>query len=453
MVFSSVTFLFYFLPLSIIIYYLIPKKLRKIYLIGTSIAFYLYNNIYSTILLLFIILYNYSAVKTMNNQQNRYRKYKFIEIILVNIFLLCYFKYYFLILDILPIKYRYQKFLLPLGFSFYLFSILSYVIDNYQRKITKENNFQTFCLYILYFPKLLMGPIIRYNDFYYQLENIDHNNNLFHQGFKRFIIGMSMKLILADTFLKIINSFQVNSTLGSILLMFSYSFQLYFDFAGYTNMAIGISNILGINLEENFNYPYISKSISEFWRRWHITLGRWFRDYIYIPLGGNRVGKLKLIRNTIIVWILTGMWHGANINFIIWGIYFGILIIIKKVLLSKIKIPKLLSIPLTFLLVSIGWVIFFNNNLTEITNNLKYLITFSKIKDLEAIFILKNYYPYFIIAIIASTPLLKNIDTYLQNKSNSLYHLYSIIYLTALLLLSCAYLISSSYQPFLYSNF
>lgn len=452
MSFSSITFLFYFLPISISLYYLIPTKGRKFYLIIISLIFYFYNSIQNAIIITGMILYNYFSSKKLATLTGKLRKYQLIEILFVNLFLLCYFKYYFLILQ-KSSEINYKTFLLPIGFSFYLFETLSYVIDIYTKKIPKPASFLNFCLYITYFPKLLMGPIVKYQDFSKEIDNLTTTPSLFHLGFKRFIIGLSMKVILADTFLSIINNFQVNSLIGCLILITSYSIQIYFDFAGYTNMAIGISNIFGIQLEENFNYPYIAKNISDFWRRWHITLGRWFKDYIYIPLGGNRVGQLKLIRNTLIVWLLTGMWHGASFNFLLWGLYFGILITIEKSAKKYLQLPKLISIPITFLLVSIGWIFFFNNDLSNITFLLKQLTNFQHLIDNEAISTLKTFLPYFILALLLITPLPKIIGQKVQEKCNFCYNLINIVYLSLLLILSISYLISGSYQPFLYFNF
>ena len=453
MSFSSIIFCFIFLPIVVSLYFIIPKKLKNIYLLLASILFYSYSGIFYTIILLLIILYNYISVRIMDKLEGKRRTGKLIEILIINIFTLCYFKYYYMILNNIFIDIAMGEIILPLGMSFYLFTVLSYIIDVYRKNIKSEHNFISFSLYILFFPKLVMGPIVRYSDFNKQIDNHDFDNSLFNYGFKRFIIGLSMKVILADTFARIISSYQVSSMLGSIVIFILYSLQIYYDFAGYTNMALGLSNVFGFKLSENFDYPYLSKSVGEFFRRWHITLGKWFRDYVYIPLGGSRVSKLRLVINLLIVWLLTGMWHGASLNFIIWGLFLGIIIVMEKLLLSKIKIPKIISIPFTFIIISISWIFFFNSNASDITLILKNLININNFMDDKIIFIIRNNFAYLIIGLICITPLIKILGERFQNKNNYIYNICNNIYLIILLIISTVYLISNSYQTFLYFNF
>lgn len=452
MAFNSIVFCFLFLPIVTIIYFLIPKKIKNIYLLIVSILFYSYSSIFNTCILLLITIYNFFAVRKMDKLVTN-RKYKLIEILIINIFTLCYFKYYYIILNNLFNDIAFKEIILPIGMSFYIFTILSYVIDVYRRKTNSESNFISFSLYIFFFPKLIMGPIVRYHDFKEQLDNHDFNNSLFNYGFKRFIIGLSMKVILADTFSRILSSYESSSMLGSIIIIILYSLQIYYDFAGYTNMALGLSNIFGFKFKENFNYPCLSKSVSEFFRRWHISLGEWFRDYIYIPLGGNRTSKLRLAINLSIVWIITGMWHGASFNFIIWGAFLGSIIIIEKLLLSKIKFPKIICMLFTFVIISISWVFFFNSNLNNITLILKNLLNTNHLVDNQIIFIIKNNITYLIVGLICITPIIKNIGMFFQKKTNFLYNCFNSAYLIALMCLSTSYMISYSYQAFLYFNF
>lgn len=451
MSFSSIIFCFIFLPVVTILYFLIPKKLKTIYLLIISIIFYSYGGLFNTFILLLIVLYNFISVKTMDNLKDKDRKYKLIEILIINIFTLCYFKYYYILLNNIFSNISFKQIILPLGMSFYLFTVLSYVIDVYRQKIKCESNFINFSLYILFFPKLIMGPIVRYSDFNEQIDNL--NNNLFNYGFKRFIIGLSMKIILADTFSRIISTISINSMFSSLVLMILYSLQIYYDFAGYTNMALGLSNIFGFEFEENFNYPYLSKSVGEFFRRWHITLGSWFKDYVYIPLGGSRVSKVKLIRNLLIVWILTGMWHGANLNFILWGLFLGIIIVLEKLVFNKMNINEIFKIIITFFLISISWVFFFNSNLNDIIIILKNLFNFACIIDKGTYFIVKNNIVYLLLGLLFLTPLLRNIGYVIKTKFNCTYNILNNICLFVLLMLSTAYLISYSYQTFLYFNF
>lgn len=457
MSFNSITFCFKFLPLILFIYFFIPNKVKNAYLLTFSLIFYAFGSAKDLGIMILLLIYNFFAVNKMNKLKNRYRKLKFLEIIFVNVFLLCYFKYYFLFLDFITYDkdISYKTFLLPLGFSFYIFSMLSYVFDVFRKKIPNETNFISFGLYITFFSKLLMGPIVRYEDFKTNLENHPFSSELFHNGFKRFIIGLAMKVMLANTFLTITSSYEVNSMLGAWLIILAYAFQIYFDFAGYSNMAIGLSNLFGFKIEENFNYPYISKSVSEFWNRWHITLGKWFKDYIYIPLGGNRTSKLKMIRNLMIVWILTGMWHGASFNFIIWGLYFGIIVVLEKTVFKNLleNIPSFLKIILTFILVSIGWIFFFNNDIEKIMIHLKYAFDFNNKIDNEALFLIKNYYLIFIIGFIGTMPTFDKLGTILYEKHFLLYNILTNISIILLTFLSISYMISGSYTSFLYFNF
>ena len=453
MAFSSIIFIFLFLPLSVIIYYLLPEKYRHKYLLVISLLFYLTTGIQNLLILISLIIFNFYATKKMDKLVRKERKTFLWFIIIINVFLLFYYKYYFTFLDFIDVNSNFRKYLAPLGLSFYLFTILSYVFDVYKRKIKRENNFLSFALYVSFFPKLLMGPIVRYSSFRRELRRKRFNEELFHNGFKRFIIGLSMKVILADTFGNIISSYNCASTLGSIFLLIFYSLQIYYDFAGYINMALGISNIFGFNFDENFMYPYVSTSVSEFWNRWHITLGKWFKDYIYIPLGGNRKGLKKLIRNILIVWLLTGVWHGSSLNFIIWGLYFGIILIIEKIYLKKIKIPNLLKTILTFIIVSIGWLIFFNKDFNIIFSNLKHLVIWNTIIDKNIIYILENNYFYIIVGLIMATPIVKNLGDLIRKKNELIYNILNYIYLIGLLVLSISFIISNTYQSFLYFNF
>ena len=453
MSFSSIIFIFIFLPLSIILYYLIPVKYRHKYLLIISLLFYLASGLRSLLILLVLILFNFYATRKMDKLTHKDRKWYFWIIVGVDVFLIFYYKYYFPFLNLITSSSNFRTLLAPLGLSFYLFTILSYVIDVYKRKIKCEQNLLNFALYVSFFPKLLMGPIVRYNAFRKELRKKKFNENLFNLGFKRFILGLGMKTILADTFANIIASYSSSSTIGSIVLLILYSLQIYYDFAGYINMALGISNIFGFRFEENFTYPYSSSSVSEFWNRWHITLGKWFKDYIYIPLGGNRKGTKKLIINILIVWLLTGIWHGATLNFIIWGLYFGIILIIEKLWFKKKKVPNYLRVIITLILVSIGWLIFFNKDFSVIFNNLKHLVIWNKFIDQDIWFIIKNNFVYLVLGIIMATPLIRNIGKKIKDKNIKVYNILNVIYLVLLFILSISFLISNSYKTFLYFNF
>ena len=376
MVFSSITFLFYFLPIVLIIYYLIPNKYKNIVLLISSFIFYFYGepkNIY--IMILSILATYIFGILIDKYKKTKYSKIFLILSIFINIGLLIYFKYAdFIIKNInlwLSNKIDLIHVILPIGISFYTFQLISYIVDVYRGEAKVQKNIIKLATYISLFPQLIAGPIVRYTTIENQLENREYNMKNFSIGVRRFIIGLGKKVMIANVMGNLINIFLVSDE-KSVLFYWLYAIalmiQIYFDFSGYSDMAIGLGKMLGFDFPENFNYPYIATSITDFWRRWHISLSSWFRDYIYIPLGGNRVSKLKWIRNIIIVWMLTGLWHGAEWNFVIWGLYFGVLLIIEKVFLLKWlqKIPKVISRIYTLFIVMISFIIFNGEGISTI---------------------------------------------------------------------------------------
>jgi alginate O-acetyltransferase complex protein AlgI len=379
---------------------------------------------------------------------------------------LLYFKYADFLIEninwIFGIKINSLKVVLPIGISFYTFQILSYTIDVYRGNAKLQTNFFNFAAYVTLFPQLIAGPIVRYTTVEQQLSNRKHSVEDFACGVNRFIVGLSKKVLIANTLGELGNIF--SNLVDSTILFYwigavSFMLQIYYDFSGYSDMAIGLGRIFGFHFLENFNYPYISKSISEFWRRWHISLGSWFRDYVYIPMGGNRAGALKWIRNVFTVWFLTGLWHGANWNFIIWGLYFGILLIIEKFLLNDLlrKLPPAAGHIYTLFFAAISFIIFNTNNITECIVYIKGMLGILDIpfSNAETYYYLRSYGFTLIIAAVGSTPLVtETVRKIKLNKNGEAFlNISEPVVLVSLLLLITGYLIDGSFNPFLYFRF
>ena len=463
MVFSSITFLFYFLPIVLIIYYLIPNKYKNIVLLISSFIFYFYGepkNIY--IMILSILATYIFGILIDKYKKTKYSKIFLILSIFINIGLLIYFKYAdFIIKNInlwLSNKIDLIHVILPIGISFYTFQLISYIVDVYRGEAKVQKNIIKLATYISLFPQLIAGPIVRYTTIENQLENREYNMKNFSIGVRRFIIGLGKKVMIANVMGNLINIFLVSDE-KSVLFYWLYAIalmiQIYFDFSGYSDMAIGLGKMLGFDFPENFNYPYIATSITDFWRRWHISLSSWFRDYIYIPLGGNRVSKLKWIRNIIIVWMLTGLWHGAEWNFVIWGVYFGVLLIIEKVFLLKWlqKIPKVISRIYTLFIVMISFIIFNGEGISTILENIGGLFKFVSIPLItnESMYYLKSYIIVIILGIIGATPICKNILT--NEKLKKIVNILEPIYLLLIFIICTSYIVDGSFNPFLYFRF
>ncbi len=463
MVFSSITFLFYFLPIVLIIYYLIPNKYKNIVLLISSFIFYFYGepkNIY--IMILSILATYIFGILIDKYKKTKYSKIFLILSIFINIGLLIYFKYAdFIIKNInlwLSNKIDLIHVILPIGISFYTFQLISYIVDVYRGEAKVQKNIIKLATYISLFPQLIAGPIVRYTTIENQLENREYNMKNFSIGVRRFIIGLGKKVMIANVMGNLINIFLVSDE-KSVLFYWLYAIalmiQIYFDFSGYSDMAIGLGKMLGFDFPENFNYPYIATSITDFWRRWHISLSSWFRDYIYIPLGGNRVSKLKWIRNIIIVWMLTGLWHGAEWNFVIWGLYFGVLLIIEKVFLLKWlqKIPKVISRIYTLFIVMISFIIFNGEGISTILENIGGLFKFVSIPLItnESMYYLKSYIIVIILGIIGATPICKNILT--NEKLKKIVNILERIYLLLIFIICTSYIVDGSFNPFLYFRF
>ncbi len=463
MVFSSITFLFYFLPIVLGIYYIVPTKLKNLVLLVASFVFYFFGEPVYVLLMAFSIIVAYIfGILIDKFKDTKYSKIFLILGITISIGLLVYFKYANFIIENLNFwlnnKIDFIYVALPIGISFYTFQMLSYLIDVYKNKTKVQKNILKLAMYISLFPQLIAGPIVRYRDINDQIDNRKHTMEKFALGVRRFIIGLSKKVLIANVLGEMINTFLSSSEM-SVLYYWLYGIstmlQIYFDFSGYSDMAIGLGKMFGFDFMENFNYPYIAKSITDFWRRWHISLSSWFRDYVYIQLGGNRTSKVKWLRNILIVWFLTGLWHGAAWNFVIWGLYFGILLIIEKVFLSKYleKLPSIISHLYVLLLVMISFIIFNGENVNQIIENLCGLIGIGNIPIVspESIYYLKSYFVVIICGIIFATPILKNIIT--SNNKKKFINALEPIALLCLLIICTAYIVDGSFNPFLYFRF
>lgn len=463
MLFTSITFLYYFLPLVLIFYFITPKKYRNIILLISSIIFYAYGEPkYVFLMLLEIIISYYGAI--LIDKYPRYKETILAIFITIHLGLLCIFKYTnFLISNINNIfnsNISPLNIIMPIGISFYTFQIISYLVDVYRKKVSPQKNILTLATYISLFPQLIAGPIVRYKDINEELKNRTITLEDTSYGFRRFIIGLAKKVIIANSLGELFNILNNNvpiSLASTWLKSLSYMLQIYFDFSAYSDMAIGLGCIFGFHFLENFNYPYISKSITEFWRRWHISLGSWFKDYLYIPLGGSRRGPLILIRNILIVWFLTGLWHGASWNFIIWGLYFGLILLIEKLFLKKYfsKVPAIFKHIYVLFIVLISFIIFNSTTIDEAITTIKNLFISNSLINSGTIYYLKSYLPLILISLIGATPLIKNIYTKLsKNKTlNKILNILEPIYLIILLIIVTAYLIDSTYNPFLYFRF
>ena len=459
MLFSSITFIYYFLPILLIVYFISKDKYKNFVLLIFSLFFYFLGEPKYIIVLILSCIINYYLGKLIEKRKCK-KVYLSIGIV-YNVLQLLIFKYTdFFILNVnqlFSLNINLLYIVMPIGISFYTFQTLSYIIDIYKRKEKSAKSLLDFMTYVSLFPQLIAGPIVRYKDVSSELINRKTTYESFSNGIKRFVIGLSKKVLLANVLGEFINELTTITVFSSWLKPILYTMQIYFDFSGYSDMAIGLGLIFGFHFLENFNYPLIANSITDFWRRWHISLSSFFKDYIYIPLGGNRVNKLKWLRNIFIVWFLTGFWHGTSWNFIIWGLYFGIILVIEKLFLKKyLDKTYILKHIYTLLIIVISFLIFSSNSLNEIIINLKNMFFLNNIPftDLNTNYYFKSYFVLFIISIIGVTPLLKNIITKIKNtKFKIIINILEPIVYLILLTLVTAFLIDDSFNPFLYFRF
>ena len=468
MLFSSIVFLFTFLPAVMILYYLLPVRFRNVILLLASLVFYAWGEPVYLFLMLLSILFNYfSGLGIARNlQDKRAAKRSLVFNLIINLAVLGFFKYEGFVLDtlngILPVHISYHALPLPIGISFYTFQILSYIIDVYRGNVKVQTNLPNFALYVTMFPQLIAGPIVQYADVDEQLASREVSWTKFGEGSMYFIRGLAKKVLLANTsgmiFTEVSGLAKGNIAVVTAWLgAFAYMFQIYFDFSGYSDMAIGLGKMFGFEFNMNFNYPYVAKSITEFWRRWHISLSSWFRDYVYIPLGGNRVSKIKHIRNLLIVWFLTGLWHGAAWNFVAWGLYYGVILIIEKYLLSPVldRLPDVVRHIYSIVLVVIGWVLFFSSSFGQAADYIRVMFGAGAhgFADRESMYLLTSNLILWLILIFGSTPLVHfRYEHMLRSKKWNTTIINSVVY-AALFIVCIAYLVTETYNPFLYFRF
>ena len=467
MVFSSIPFLFYFLPLVICLYYLATLIKKKVYanavLLAASLFFYAWGEPKYVILMVAstVIGFVFSMLieKAKSRQMHGIAKVYLALAVGINLASLGIFKYADFtvggINSILGLDLALPQIALPIGISFYTFQILSYCVDVYRGDVPSQKNIINFASYVTMFPQLIAGPIVRYKDINEQLTERTYSFEKIYSGFCRFIIGLSKKVLLANQLGELCNAFKAsddNTVLFAWIYAVAYALHVYFDFSGYSDMAIGLGRILGFEFVENFNYPYISKSATEFWRRWHMSLGTWFRDYVYIPMGGNRVPFYRWILNILTVWALTGLWHGASMTFVVWGLYFALLLVLEKLFIGKIlaKLPGTISHIYTLFVVFISFIIFDAENFAVAGKRLGMLfgIGTSGFAGVETLYALRSYAVLLIIGVIAAVPVAKLFKEKFRDRPYI-----SMILCAALFLCVTAYLVDGSFNPFLYFRF
>ncbi|MCK2158025.1 MULTISPECIES: MBOAT family protein [Exiguobacterium] len=462
MLFSSTIFLFLFLPTVLIVYYLLPRSFRNGWLLVASLFFYAFGEPRFALLMLLSVGINYFFALFVDVYRHRIGvKWIMFSMIAVNLGLLGWFKYSGFFVQSVNKTFHADFFVpeivLPLGISFYTFHAMSYVIDIYKEKEAVQKNPLDLALYIAFFPQLVAGPIVRYNTIASQIESRQETVSDFSKGVRRFIIGLSKKLILANGCGQVADAIFDMKDLSMGLAwigIIAYALQIYFDFSGYSDMAIGLALMFGFHFLENFNYPYISKSVSEFWRRWHISLGSWFRDYVYIPLGGNRVSPWRQYRNLGIVWMLTGLWHGASWTFVAWGVYYGIWIMLEKAFLGKLlaRVPVLATVW-TLVLVLVGWVFFRSETFPEAITYIQAMFMPDVLWDDRASYQLVQNGVILALACLAATPIPKWIGERFVQSSGKIGQTLQYGYAMVLLFLATSALVASTFNPFIYFRF
>lgn len=470
MLFSSLIFLFVFLPSVLFLYYISPAKLKNFVLLVFSLFFYGYGEPRSLFVMLFSIFMNYVlGILADRYRSSKTKAYTVLTVTAIaNLAVIGYYKYTDFFIEnfnaLFGLSIPLLHIVMPIGISFFTFQGMSYVIDVYRGHGQAQKNPLNVALYISLFPQLIAGPIVRYETVAEQINKRYVNIDKFTSGIERFILGLSKKVLIANSMGFVADQvFKIDPSQMSVLLawigVLAYTAQIYFDFSGYSDMAIGLGRMLGFEFLENFNYPYISKSITEFWRRWHISLSTWFRDYVYIPLGGNRISRGKFIRNILVVWLLTGFWHGAAWNFIAWGLYFGLLLLLEKFLLGKHlqRLWQPLQHLYALLFIVLGWVLFRAESLSYAAGYIKAMFGLAgqQIVSSQALYYVFEYKFEFIVALIASTPVYPMLQKKLQNDSMGLLLSYYIKYflLIGLFGLCIMYLINSTFNPFIYFRF
>lgn len=464
MVFSSLVFMFAYLPITLLAYYLVPRQGRNIFLFIVNLIFYGWGEPKLVMLMVFNIFFNYIGGWLVDKYRADAKKKKLFLILtcVLDIGILAVFKYTGMItetLNMLPfLNIPELQISLPIGISFYTFQTMSYVIDVYRDDAPVSKNFINFGTYVALFPQLIAGPIVRYRDVAEQLVNRRETLEMFTRGVKLFMVGLAKKVIIANTMgtltTNIFATTDENGVVGTWVGMIAYTFQIYFDFSGYSDMACGLGNMMGFEFLKNFNYPYIAKSITDFWRRWHISLSTWFKEYVYIPLGGNRKGVKRQILNLLIVWGLTGLWHGAAYNFVLWGLYYGLLLILEKFVLKKFldRLPSFVQHIYTLFIIIIGWGLFYFTDVGQLGEFMVDLFNFGNgICGDQAFNLIMSNLPMLIIAAVASTPLATTLYTRFEH--TRFMWIPETLYCMGVLAVSTASLVNQSYNPFLYFRF
>lgn len=464
MVFSSLVFMFAYLPITLLAYYLVPRQGRNIFLFIVNLIFYGWGEPKLVLLMVFNIFFNYIGGWLVDKYRADAKKKKLFLILtcVLDIGILAVFKYTGMItetLNMLPFfNIPELQISLPIGISFYTFQTMSYVIDVYRDDAPVSKNFINFGTYVALFPQLIAGPIVRYRDVAEQLVNRRETLEMFTKGVKLFMVGLAKKVIIANTMgtltTNIFATTDENGVVGTWVGIIAYTFQIYFDFSGYSDMACGLGNMMGFEFLKNFNYPYIAKSITDFWRRWHISLSTWFKEYVYIPLGGNRKGVKRQILNLLIVWGLTGLWHGAAYNFVLWGLYYGLLLILEKFVLKKFldRLPPFVQHIYTLFIIIIGWGLFYFTDVGQLGEFMVDLFNFGNgICGDQAFNLIMSNLPMLIIAAVASTPLATMLYTRFEH--TRFMWIPETLYCMGVLAVSTASLVNQSYNPFLYFRF
>ena len=461
MLFSSIPFLYYFLPAVLILYFTVPRVLKNAVLLVSSLVFYGWGEPKLLFLMIFTIAVFYGCGLAMGKAQTqKWKKFWLIVSVVVSVALLGLFKYADFFIDSFNaatgLSVPLLRLALPVGISFYTFQCLSYTIDVYRGIAAVQKNPISFGAYVALFPQLIAGPIVRYIDVARELDSRTHSWDDIALGLRRFIVGLAKKVIIADNFALLMKMFRESSE-PSVLFYWMYAIaftlNIYFDFSGYSDMAIGLGRVFGFRFIENFNYPYLSKSVAEFWRRWHMSLGSWFRDYIYIPLGGNRVSTGRWIFNTLVVWMLTGAWHGAAWNFILWGLLYAVCLMAEKWIPALQKLPNLLRRGYTLLVVVLGFVLFNATDLSQAGSDLAGMFGFAGLPlvSAETLYYLRSYGILFLMGFVGATPLIR--DTAKKLGSKKVGAILEPIVLVFLLLVCTGYLVDGSFSPFLYFRF
>ena len=461
MVFSSIPFLYYFLPLVVLVYFLVPGRGKNAVLLVSSLFFYGWGEPKLLFLMIStIVLFYLCGLAISRAGEARRKKFWLILSVVISLALLGLFKYADFFIGsfngVMGLSLPLLRLALPVGISFYTFQCLSYTIDVYRGHVPPQNNLLSFGAYVAMFPQLIAGPIVRYSDIARQLECRSHSLDGFFRGMRRFLVGLGKKVILADNFALLVSLFR-QSEEKSVLFYWMYAvaflLNIYFDFSGYSDMAIGLGRIFGFDFMENFNYPYLSKSVTEFWRRWHMSLGSWFRDYVYIPMGGNRVSRGRWVFNIFVVWMLTGLWHGAAWNFVLWGIFFGVLLLAEKWFPALQKLPDLLRHGYVLLLVMLSFVLFNAQSLSQAASDIGGLFGAGglPLSSVPAVYYLKSYALLFAVGIVGATPVVKSLAQKIgASKAGAVLEP---LLLAFLLLVCTAYLVDGSFSPFLYFRF